>query len=791
MMLSRMVGLACVTMSMAMSLSQSRNFKVNRAVPNFGPGFNASTQDNMNGEYMFSPTPGATPGLFPKHYKDYPGGAESFDVYSPPITTLYSQVWWSPLAPAPFPDYIIKKYAGKGMAIVGWEIDQVRRTPEGDVSVPISASYNHHYTSSIKGASAEFEKVMFDGPDDPRAVGLMKDSHGMVAWDQPHYLVKQIKPSASGHPVSTTSSSANGGEYRKSYHGFPPGYALVVDSPNSLQVTPMQIDTWNRNTSYGDRFIPGPESTASQAPPHAEYSGHLECPCTDRIKKTITETYTTQYAGRCASEVGTPLSCFSSASQIGVMVTQTVRNVTVHDPTLPYGCTVIANEANVTFTFNNYTASDATCGGGGGKPVSKLSGGASSYVNFGLDLDSTVAGGLVTITITGPDGVWFGVGLGATVMADKPNAIIVTGNGTVFEQKLADQSIGTQLPTSVKVLSNTVVKGNRTVVLTRAFKGLTSGHYTFDPTVPLLDFLNAIGRGPELAYHQARAGASLYLKAVGVPTCVCSTGIQGFISSDMNPSPAKFSKNCAGEPYGDLLQDHNPTCHIDTYAGGLKCCTSGNILLDSHQNPWEDNKLVYSMKFRFWYQEFVPATPTAPASHENLIRFFHETEVGSGEYDVMKAPEGTAPEDTVYTITAHFQLKDALSECNPRTSPHCTGPMTSGVMMRYASCHCHAPSCLSCELYNADTGDLICRQTPVTGTAPAATHTNPYDELGYIAVPPCLYGPEDEGLVAPPFLSYDQNLTSIKKNNNTYGHYGEMAMWQCRGSQAYINQTSS
>jgi hypothetical protein len=27
-----------------------------------------------------------------------------------------------------------------------------------------------------------------------------------------------------------------------------------------------QIDTWNRNMSYGQPFVPGPESTASQAP---------------------------------------------------------------------------------------------------------------------------------------------------------------------------------------------------------------------------------------------------------------------------------------------------------------------------------------------------------------------------------------------------------------------------------------------------------------------------------------------------------------------------------------------
>ena len=56
----------------------------------------------------------------------------------------------------------------------------------------------------------------------------------------------------------------------------------------------------------------------------------------------------------------------------------------------------------------------------------------------------------------------------------------------------------------------------------------------------------------------------------------------------------------------------------------------------------------------------VGAAPPDPSIIQNLVRFFHETEVGAGEYDVVKAPAGTAPEDTVYTITAHFQVSSAL-----------------------------------------------------------------------------------------------------------------------------------
>ena len=58
------------------------------------------------------------------------------------------------------PKELVNKYNGKGMAIVGWEIDQVRRTPQGDESVPISASYNHHYGSKVIGGGAHFEKAL-------------------------------------------------------------------------------------------------------------------------------------------------------------------------------------------------------------------------------------------------------------------------------------------------------------------------------------------------------------------------------------------------------------------------------------------------------------------------------------------------------------------------------------------------------------------------------------------------------------------------------------------------------
>ncbi len=142
---------------------------ITKQVPNFGAKFVPSQQENMNGDYSSSTTPGGKAGLFPVPFREYPGGVESFDVLTPAITTLYSQVWWAPLAPVDLPAEMVQKYANRSVAIVGWEIDQVQQTPHGDLSVPISASYNHHYVAQISGAGSNFEKVMLSGPNDPLA----------------------------------------------------------------------------------------------------------------------------------------------------------------------------------------------------------------------------------------------------------------------------------------------------------------------------------------------------------------------------------------------------------------------------------------------------------------------------------------------------------------------------------------------------------------------------------------------------------------------------------------------
>ena len=97
---------------------------------------------------------------------------------------------------------------------------------------------------------------------------------------------------------------------------------------------------------------------------------------------------------------------------------------------------------------------------------------------------------------------------------------------------------------------------------------------------------------------------------------------------------------------GDLLQQKNPTCWVDTYQGGLSCCHHKNVLLDKDQEQPSD-LLTYHLKFRFYYQPYEPEVETSPASmvvnkpasHQNLIRLYFQTEAWAGEYDIPKVSE--------------------------------------------------------------------------------------------------------------------------------------------------------
>jgi len=565
---------------------------------------------------------------------------------------------------------------------------------------------------------------------------------------------------------------------RLSYHGYPRGYAQLVDSPSVVMMNPMQVDTKFPRKHRGARFTAGPLPRSALAPKGAKYSGLLECPCTTRMPKEVHRTYAVQKAGRCKEQPANASECFAAAA--GALEVPSRAEHTVSDPALPPACSVRFN-ANGTADFYWNSAGQAECGHaeGGHAPVVGF---AASVVNLTLSMDEAT----VRLTIVGPADVWFGIGLGAQSMCVKmeadecpdggPYAIIVAGE-TVTERKLAFHGGGSLLKSTVTMVSNTAEGGVRTVVLTRALQGATRDHYTFDPRASSIPIINAKGASLTFAQHKGHAPATLALVSVGVSSCVCRAGMAGSIGG--NPFPVDPRARCAPEPTGDLLKQHNPTCSVETYGGGLSCCRHGHFLLDADQEVPE-GLLEYHLKFRFYFEDYVPGPKP---SHLNLVRLYWTTEAHAGEYDIVPCKAGVPPEECVQVITSRWRVRDMMLDCPLRQNGGtCTGvgstdpSRTAGVKIIYAGPHCHAPSCLSMELYNADTGLLLCHMEPHVGKSGRV-----YDEDGYMALPPCLWGSTSEGLSEPELLGLDTELLSIKRNNNTVGHYGDMASWQMRG----------
>jgi len=208
-----------------------------------------------------------------------------------------------------------------------------------------------------------------------------------------------------------------------------------------------------------------------------------------------------------------------------------------------------------------------------------------------------------------------------------------------------------------------------------------------------------------------------------------------------------------------LLAEGNPICDVQSYPGGQLCCAGGTILLDSDQSPPENAKDHIKVKMRVYYED---GEKMAKQPERASQRYF--------------APEGDQAE---YYIPA---------KCDPRpeyahgcfhvlenTAPALWLGITPGKpsKMVFAAGHCHTPMCVSQELWNADTNELLCSTTMDYGKKMDVYG----DEAGYITGGTvCLWG-DDDGLADPPVLTAETRIFTRKVANATYAHYGDMAGW--------------
>merc|ERR1712194_750521 len=125
----------------------------------------------------------------------------------------------------------------------------------------------------------------------------------------------------------------------------------------------------------------------------------------------------------------------------------------------------------------------------------------------------------------------------------------------------------------------TVLAGKRTVVLTRSSLGATKQHASFTLQDLQVPFINAIGSGSNLSYHINKTASSLSLwPTASEQVCLCEQPPAAFGSATGNikylPSGEEFGfiNACLPEPRESVLFDHNPTCDVRAYVGGLQVC---------------------------------------------------------------------------------------------------------------------------------------------------------------------------------------------------------------------------
>ena len=335
-------------------------------------------------------------------------GHEFFDVWAPEIATHYGEVFWTDQGNQPLPPEIVRRFEGKVMAITGYEMDQVMVNPVGhpgvnpkeDVSVPINWAYNHHYMAYMTGVHSELKRVPA-APGDPMAHGATTK---WIAIDRPSAASRRD----TSIPTSQFFSEGNGGESRKSFHGYPEGYAQLIESPNMWHITPMQIDTRNRDCGVTPaditnctKFLPGPEPKQARyglgIPPDTNYSGLLECPCNSRYggdpifyplanSKIIEHKYQLG-SGACKSgqAVTEPSSCFIGAQTLGLNASHFI-NQTLSDPKLPKGCSITRLENNTVVVRFNLN------GQGNCSSSSKRSGEGTSPVGVKVEIELDSSG---------------------------------------------------------------------------------------------------------------------------------------------------------------------------------------------------------------------------------------------------------------------------------------------------------------------------------------------------------------------------------------------------------------
>jgi len=215
----------------------------------------------------------------------------------------------------------------------------------------------------------------------------------------------------------------------------------------------------------------------------------------------------------------------------------------------------------------------------------------------------------------------------------------------------------------------------------------------------------------------------------------------------------------------ELLKQNNTGCSLSTYQGGYRCCEHGVFLTESVPGPNVPAD-EFNAKFTFNYYDELPGARSVskPSCCDATGNMTHH---GNLEYDVPKCAAGTPPEFCEHMVTT-VQPFDRPSH-HFHNASHKVDP-NEILELVHAWGHQHVGA-LGMELYNEQTGQLLCRTKPLYGRGNVAG-----DEAGFlVGIPPCVWGPPP--LPPPPRIRRGDLLRTVARYNSTVPRHGVMSLW--------------
>jgi len=217
---------------------------------------------------------------------------------------------------------------------------------------------------------------------------------------------------------------------------------------------------------------------------------------------------------------------------------------------------------------------------------------------------------------------------------------------------------------------------------------------------------------------------------------------------DSRPPVPPFSCNLNFE------NEENPSCAISTYESGFRCCEDGVFVIDTDEYDVDSlPETTFYFKFNFKY---VPEEPevTLPVRPPACCDVTANLTVGGNiEFDVPQCTPGIAPEDCVYEMASsqHFDLMSNYHS-DEKEEPEVDPDQLVGLV--YAVGHLHVGG-LSLDLYNDETGELICHSAPTYGEGLEAGN-----EKGYlVGMSDCVFDP-------PLYMKRSEVLRTVSRYNN-------------------------